>query len=104
MKFNYWEECIDEALEEAGITATAEQRRKVADFVAGAHDNYGMAHGHDAIPNPMVGEIAKLKKDLVKEREMVTCGECGGTGRFISYGPYHSAESECHLCRGRGRL
>lgn len=61
---NYWEECISEAFEDAGITATAEQKEAVSIWVEGAHDNYGMAHGHDCIPNPMHSEVDDLKRQI----------------------------------------
>ena len=47
---DYWNECVAEALEDAGIAATKEQIDTVAGWVETAHDYYGMAHGHDAIP------------------------------------------------------
>ena len=49
---NYWEECVSEAFQEAGITATSDQIKIVSEYVEGAHENYGMAHGHECIPNP----------------------------------------------------
>lgn len=99
----YWEECIREALDEAGIRATDEQIDIIVEWVEGAHENYGMAHGHDAIPNPLRFEVNELKQKLKREQEKVICVECSGSGRIISYGPYHSADSECYRCRGEGR-
>lgn len=64
---NYWEECISEALEDAGITASQQQIDIVASWVEGAHDNYGTAMGYDAIPNPLVSEIESLKAAHKKE-------------------------------------
>lgn len=43
-KYDYWDECIAIAFEEAGITATREQGEYVAGAVQGSHENYGMAH------------------------------------------------------------
>lgn len=63
---DYWEECISEAFEDAGIIATSEQIDAVASWVEGAHECYGMAHGHDCIPNPANTEIEELKKRLRK--------------------------------------
>lgn len=65
---NYWNECISEAFEDAGINATDDQIYTVADWVEGAHENFSMAHGYDAIPNPMISEVDKLKK-RIKELE-----------------------------------
>lgn len=66
---DYWEECIREAFDDAGIEATKEQIDTVVSWVDGAHENYGMAFGHDAIPNPMESEVDSLKKQLKKLEE-----------------------------------
>jgi len=69
---DYWLECIKEAFEDAGIIATEEQIRNVTGWVEGAYENYGMASGHDCIPNPMISEIEKLKmkhKEEIKDFE-----------------------------------
>lgn len=66
---DYWEECISGALEEAGLTATKEQIDCIVGWVEGAHENYGMAHGHDCIPNPMIAEVDKLKVQLRKTED-----------------------------------
>lgn len=65
---DYWDECIAEAFEDAGIEATADQIETVAGWVEGAHENYGMAHGYDAIPNPLSSEVEKLRRQI-KELE-----------------------------------
>lgn len=71
---DYWHECIAEAFDDAGITATDKQIATVAGWVEGAHENYGMAHGHDAIPNPLESEIRK-RDDMIarveKERDQI---------------------------------
>lgn len=65
---NYWKECIDIAFDDAGISATDEQRAEVADAVAGGHENYGMAHGYECISSPVETEkdrlIASLKAEI----------------------------------------
>ena len=66
---DYWNECISEALEDAGITATNEQIDTVASWVEGAHDNYGMAFGHDCIPNPLQTQVDDLRREAVKRQE-----------------------------------
>ena len=88
---NYWEECISEAFDDVGIKATKDQIENVAAWVEGAHENYGMAHGYDVIPNP-------------REKEKTICPDCKGKGREITYGPYHSGESDCFKCSGKGFL
>lgn len=100
---DYWEECISAAFDDVGIEATEEQIKNVAFWVEGAHENYGMAHGHDCIPNPLKVENDKLRTELTKEREKVTCEVCNGRGEITTYGLHHSASSQCGKCRGEGR-
>ena len=64
---DYWQECISEAFEDAGLTASKEQIDTVASWVDGAHENYGMACGHDCIPNPLETENEELKCKYKKE-------------------------------------
>lgn len=100
---DYWTECVSEAFEDAGISATKEQIKTVASCVEVAHENYGMVHGYDAIPNPLALENDNLKRELRKEQDKVICEECQGKGRIITAGPYHSSDSRCWKCRGEGR-
>jgi len=72
---DYWKECIAEAMEDAGITATDEQIDTVTSWVEGAYENYGLATGLDAIPNPLRIEIASLERDLRNERDKDHCKE-----------------------------
>jgi DnaJ-class molecular chaperone len=102
VSFNYWEECIKEAFEDADITATDEQTETVISWVEGAFENYGLATGSDCIPNPLQTENDELKRELNKEKNKRICEECNGHGRIIIQGPYHSSESECMECRGSG--
>ena len=44
---DYWKECIEEAFEDAGITATQDQIDTVISWAEGAHENYGQATGND---------------------------------------------------------
>lgn len=100
---DYWRETIEEAASEIGLQMTPEQSRHIADAVEISHDNYGMAHGHDCIPNPENTEIARLSKLLKDERSKVRCQACGGTGEIVIHGPIHSAYSSCNKCHGEGR-
>ncbi len=76
---DYWNECIEAAFSDAGIEATPEQIDQVAGDVEGAHENYGMAFGHDAIPNPMNAELERLRKH--KDAEIADLKEQIGTYR-----------------------
>ena len=65
---DYWEECVSEAFDDAGITATDAQINTVAGWVESAHTNYGMAYGHDVAQSPVeTGKdrtIAALQKQI----------------------------------------
>ncbi len=100
---DYWKECVTEALEDAKLTATDEQISTITSWVEGAHDNYGMAHGHDCIPNPLTAEIESLRSKLKAEEQKVHCKECGGRGRITENFGTRSSNSECWKCRGEGR-
>lgn len=39
----YWRECVETALDECGLAATAEQIEYIAGAASGAHEHYGMA-------------------------------------------------------------
>jgi DnaJ-class molecular chaperone len=101
---NYWKECIEEAFDDAGISATEEQINTVADWVKGAHDNYGMAFGHDCISNPLENENKRLTQELKKEKNKTICDKCNGKGSITTHGPCHSATSLCYKCNGDGRV
>lgn len=66
---DYWNDCISEALNDVGLEATPEQVDAIAGFVEVSHDNYGMAYGHDAIPNPLLSEIGRQKGILKQSCE-----------------------------------
>lgn len=74
---DYWTETIKEAFEDAGISATKEQLETVAGWAEGAHENYGMAHGYDAIPNPANSEIDRIKKiheaEIAELQRQINC-------------------------------
>ena len=99
----YWRDCIEEIFDEAGITATKEQIAFVVEGVEGCHENYGLAHGYDAIPNPLLEENKKLKEDLKKEKAKVVCRTCNGYGRIIERFGTLESESECWECGGEGK-
>jgi hypothetical protein len=101
---NYWKECVAEALDDAGIIATDEQINTVSEWVKGAHENYGMAFGHDCIPNHLEIENKNLLKELKKEKNKVMCSYCNGTGNLTSHGPVHSSYSTCYKCNGEGMV
>lgn len=100
---DYWQECISEAFDDAGITATQKQIAIVASWAEGARENESLARGWDCIPNPVSLENEQLKKELAEERDKQICEECHGEGSTTTYGPIHSAISQCTNCHGEGR-
>lgn len=102
---NYWEEAFCAALEEANIQLPSQELiERASKVIEGAHENYGMAHGYDCIPNPLIIENEKLTKELKVEREKVHCRECEGSGWTTTLGPYHSSTSRCYKCNGEGKV
>ena len=104
MSRDYWSECVAIALEDARVPATTEQIELIAGAVESAHQNYGMAMGHDCIPNPLRAELDETKRKLELEQRKTVCRECDGHGSITTQGPYHSATSQCDVCRGEGKV
>lgn len=100
--YDYWEDCIAEAFEDAGIKATDKQVSVVAGWAESGHDHFHQHSGHDSIPNPLMAEIAELKRKLKREEDKLICGECDGSGEEVTHGPYHSSCSSCYKCNGSG--
>jgi hypothetical protein len=98
----YWEECLSSSFDEHGIIATPEQIRAIAKDVELGRENFTLCYPFPE--NPYPGEIERLKKELIKEREKEVCPVCLGSKRNISYGPCHSASSPCYKCRGEGKI
>lgn len=104
---NYWQECIETALDEAGIKATDSQIKEVVDCVEGAHENYSMAHGHDCIGSPSESraerELRELKDEREKEetwrRTTKICPDCIDGRQTDGWGREH----DCDMCNGKGR-
>jgi DnaJ-class molecular chaperone len=48
--------------------------------------------------------MAGIKKQLKIEREKVTCNACRGSGWIISACGTFESQSQCHKCRGEGKV
>lgn len=61
---SYWRECVGEMLCEIGLyeKVTPEQLETAAEFVQESHDQYGMAFGHECIPNPLKADVEELQR------------------------------------------
>ncbi len=103
----YWLEALESSLDEhcigGAFVLTKDQREAVAKDLEFAAQMESEAAGRINIPDPRLREIDTLEKALKTERDKVHCKECGGTGTITSYGPCHSATSQCWKCRGEGR-
>lgn len=99
----YWRECVQSAMEEAGLEATVEQIEDVAAAVGLAHENYGLAF-YQPTENPLAPELRSVKEELDEERRMVNCEQCGGKGSITTFGPGGMCStSQCLRCHGHGR-
>ena len=103
--FDYWRECVHEAFEDAGISATEEQIDIVIGWVEGGHENYGMAMGHDvasanlrAAQRREVDEVKALLR-YEQEVERKRCNTCSGHGTLRDG---WGREFGCPDCAGRG--
>lgn len=90
----YWEECVTEALEEAGICATKEQIDTIAFWVEGARENYRTAFGYNATPNPMNTEVDRLKSQIKRledqhEKQLYGIKKSVATSRNVSVHDVH---------------
>lgn len=100
---SYWRECVECALDEAGVEATEKQLDEIARSIEFAAGMEFEATGREHIPNPLQFENARLASELAVEKEKVVCPACKGSRKNISHGPHHSATSRCWVCYGEGR-
>ncbi len=105
---DYWEECVAEAFEDAKIQASDEQVNIVASWIESAHDNYGMAFGHDVATANFHGEKERerqeLEKQLAREQNASWCSTCSGEGRVRTYFGTMMSDSDCYKCNGTGKI
>lgn len=100
---DYWRECIECALDEAGLAATAEQIATIADVVSGGHDNIGQAFYSPPAGEYLSSENERLLRELKSERDKVGCQQCRGTGRLeYNSGPW-GVNTQCDRCHGEGK-
>lgn len=102
---SYWEESVEIALNDVGIKATREQIECIAGAMEVCHENYGMAHGHASIPNPLEAEIEALERREKRREEYLNkyapCPKCATTGQGVdSWG----RDTTCSNCDGVGRV
>lgn len=105
----YWVECISEALSESNIEASVEQIKAIAEFVEGAHENYGMATGNDVADSNFISDDARKLSDLESEidarnrweQSTDPCKQCNTSGIVLDG---WSRDVKCRACNGSGRI
>lgn len=103
-KRSYWEESVSCSFDDAGIAATQEQIEWVAGDMESSHECFTMAFSGPPDRPAVDPEIVRLRRELEWERNAVACPICHGRGRIITNGPYHSSDSGCWKCNGRGKV
>lgn len=104
---DYWQEAFEIAMDEAGCGAllarmSKEQRLEIGGSLAGSAECQSMAF--HTPENPLRSENDRLARRLKWQTDLLICENCGGKGRIITQGPYHSSDSECWKCRGDGKV
>jgi DnaJ-class molecular chaperone len=109
---DYWREAVMEAFE--GINRfdlvkdlTKEQLDDIGEALATSSECQSMAFGWDVASANRYADIQRtednLRKEIRKERDKVTCRECGGQGRLrYNAGPW-AVDTGCMKCNGEGR-
>jgi len=100
---NYWKEAVDNALADAGVEATIEQRNTMASYLVIFADQEREFSGEYNIPNPLTQEVKQLRAALKNEQEKVGCKECRGRGYFVENYGTRSSETTCSRCNGEGK-
>ena len=103
-----WErELYTEVVDEAVIRLGIKDRMSFADIQFIGHlvaDAAGVHHDYQPpVSDPSREEIARLQRELAKERAKVGCRLCNGTGRLHgTAGPWHT-NTQCWKCNGEGK-
>lgn len=99
---DYWRECVIDALNEAGLTATDEQIETMAEHIELSIDNYDLYSGNDVSSQNRVStlqdEIDIARRQLKEERDKINCEACAGRGTVSA-----TSLSRCWKCNGEGR-
>ena len=106
---NLWDECIREALCEAGISANDEQIETIAGYCEGLHENYGMYSGNDVADRNFISDEKIQFDKMVKENEdrrlwelrTEPCKHCTTTGIMLDG---WGRNQTCDYCNGKGRV
>lgn len=64
---NIWIDTVSEALQPFGVTLTNEQLLAVAESCEITRENWSMCDGSEHIPNPLLAEMDKMKREHNRE-------------------------------------
>jgi hypothetical protein len=64
---DYWIESVSQALDDLGVKLSDEQINEFAKSMECAHENYGMAFGHDTIPSPLQTELQEARRSFAQQ-------------------------------------
>lgn len=106
---DYWQECLNDAADECGLSITLEQLEYLAKAVDGYHNHFSMAFGYDVADRNYISdekrELDKLKKEQEARRkwELSTkpCKSCLATGTTQDG---WGRDVNCWGCNGEGRV
>jgi hypothetical protein len=106
---NLWNECIREALCEAGIAANDEQIEIIVGYCEGLHENYGMYSGNDVADSNFISDDKRELDRIKKEQEdhnrwelnTKPCKHCTTTGVMLDG---WGRNQTCDYCNGKGRI
>lgn len=102
-KQDYIAESLSESLDQHGVVIPYDTINSIANDLMTSLDCMDMAFPRPSY-NSQNEEITRFKTELEKERSKDACRACVGAGRIITPGPYHSSDSQCHICHGEGKL
>ena len=103
MASKYWQTCVEEAVSEIGIVATSEQVAQLAEAMSHISEMESEATGRYFIPNPLETRLKETEAKLKRERELIHCRKCDGTGRLqYNSGPW-GVDTGCDKCHGAGK-
>lgn len=103
---SYWLEsfqCIWDDFGREGIRLTDEELHWIARGLAGVAENQGTFTGSELIADPRDEDMEKMRKALERERKLVHCRNCDGTGREVTSAYGRRCDTQCWKCQGEGK-
>ena len=98
----YWKECMAIAAEECGLVLTDSQLQHLASAAEDGHEGYGLSFYSPSSSEVYAPQIQQLERELAKERSLVHCEPCKGTGRLKYNTGSWGVNTQCDTCNGAG--